>query len=166
MVSSELATSDFSMTEILTTAGNTFFTIGAKLGICTIAGCADCASASGAPDSTADSAPTNATWRSQPPDIIENLMDQPRVKMCRHHKRRRGAKGSSATVHDPKTPPPWPRTDYAVPSLQLIRFNVVSAGCARRMRSTDIKRGRGSVCTSSPSRTGTEHCAVYAPRAL
>src|SRR5579872_5429127 len=75
--------SDFSMTEMLTTAGSTFFTMGAKLGIGTIADPAPCVCANAtmgaAVSATEKTAPT-ASRRNRPADIVENIMDQPRLK--------------------------------------------------------------------------------------
>src|SRR5690348_3663215 len=67
---------------MFTTAGSTFFTIGAKLGIGTIAGSAACAcaTASGVPTNVADKVAATASRRNQPAGIVGNVMDQPRLK--------------------------------------------------------------------------------------
>src|SRR5215469_3157658 len=69
---------------MLTTAGSTFFTMGAKLGICTIAfpGACVCANVNvmgAAASATVKTAPT-ASRRKPPADIVKNIMDQPRLK--------------------------------------------------------------------------------------
>src|SRR5690348_1818836 len=68
---------------MLTTAGSTFFTIGAKLGIGTIADPPVCVCANAtigaAANVTEKTAPT-ASRRNRPADIVENIMDQPRAK--------------------------------------------------------------------------------------